>query len=438
VAFQSDIAQRHLRRNGLAILGDYLSFGVGLVFVSSSTTLPAFAATLTSHKVLIGAVTAAWTTGWLLPQVLAANYLSNQPRKYPIMVRWQLWGRPVMLLFTLWLLLGGAQLPGLTLGLLLLTLAVFMGTDSVVALAWMDLLGKTLAPDVRARLIGLGQVLTGLGAIGAGLVIRWLLGPTGPAYPLNFAWLFGLAALCFAASTGFNLLIVEPDEVVPKQRSRLRAYLPEMARLLADNPAFRRVTAIRLLGGLSTLATSFYVVFATDHLGLPASTIGVFAGAATFGSTAAGLVLGPLASRFGTRRVVQVITWAQVSVPLVALLAASGRLGASAGFVFPLLYVLLGVYEGSLMLGFVNYVLDIAPPGQRPTYLGLTNTLAGLLIAVPLLGGLLLEATSYPVLFACAAVGPLAAAILSLRLAAPGQPAPATASVPEPQSAAAP
>jgi hypothetical protein len=57
----------------------------------------------------------------------------------------------------------------------------------------------------------------------------------------------------------------------------------------------------------------------------------------------------------------------------------------------------------------MNYVLEIAPPGQRPTYTGLTNTLTGLLLPVPILGGWLLQSTSYPVLFAVSAVGPLLA-----------------------------
>jgi len=75
--------------------------------------------------------------------------------------------------------------------------------------------------------------------------------------------------------------------------------------------------------------------------------------------------------------------------------------------------------EGSIMLGFINYVLEISPAGQRPTYMGLTNTMTGLLIAVPMLGGLLLQATSYPVLFALAAAGTLGGALIALGLPNP-------------------
>ena len=68
------------------------------------------------------------------------------------------------------------------------------------------------------------------------------------------------------------------------------------------------------------------------------------------------------------------------------------------------------------MLGFMNYLLELAPPGHRPTYMGLSNTLGGLLVIVPMLGGWLLQATSYPVLFVAAAVGPLVAWVMAMGL----------------------
>jgi hypothetical protein len=79
--------------------------------------------------------------------------------------------------------------------------------------------------------------------------------------------------------------------------------------------------------------------------------------------------------------------------------------------------VVIGVGNAGLMLGWMNYVLEIAPPGHRPTYTGLTNTLTGVLIPVPILGGWLLQSTSYPTLFIAAALGPLLALGLTRALA---------------------
>src|ERR1041384_7230913 len=140
---QSTIATQHLRRNWLAFFGDYVFFGLGVTFASTSTTLPAFAAALTDNKILIGAVSSVWLGGWLLPQVFVANFLSNKPRKYPILIRAALIGRPIFPLFALWVLLGGTRFSALTLFLFLFTIAFFTMWDAVAALAWFDLMGKS-------------------------------------------------------------------------------------------------------------------------------------------------------------------------------------------------------------------------------------------------------------------------------------------------------
>jgi MFS-type transporter involved in bile tolerance (Atg22 family) len=318
-----------------------------------------------------------------------------------------------------WLLLTGVRYPTLTLVFFLITIAYFRITDSIVALAWFDLLGKALSPFMRARLLGLGQVTTGLAALGAGVVIRYVFSAQGPAFPYNYAVVIGLAGLCYTLSEVSCTFIVEVPEAVSERRPSLREYLPQLASLLRQQAAFRRVTLVRLLAGLGALASTFYVLYATQVLALPPVTIGLFAGAATAGAALAGVLLGAVADRWGPQRVIQVITWCQFAVPLLALLIHLGVFGAAAGAVFPLLYVLMGVFDGSVMLGFLTYLLEIAPPGERPTYIGLTNTLSGLLVVVPLAGGWILEHSSYPLLFGLAAVGILPAAVLALGLPNP-------------------
>jgi MFS family permease len=415
----SPVAQRHFRRNWWAFLGDQVFFGLGLIFASTSTVLPAFAATLTESKVLIGAVSAIWAGGWLLPQMFAAPYISRAPRKYPIMVIGQIIGRPIIPLFALWVLAGGARYPELTLGLLLFTLAFFVLTDSIVALAWFDLLGKSLAPNTRGRLIGIGQIATGLLAIGAGALIQHLLGPNGPGYPLNYGYIFALAAVAFSLSFAACVFNVEPPEPVSDERPTLRGYVPQLLALLRRDRLFRRVTLARLLTGGGALATAFYVVFATDVLRLPPASIGLFAGATTIGSALAGALLGLVADRAGSHRVIQVAALCAFLIPFLALLCHWRVFGEATPVVYPALYVLLGLVEGSVMLGFFNFVLEIAPAGQRPIYIGLTNTLSGLLVVMPLLGGWVLEAASFPVLFALTALVTLAGLAAALRLPNP-------------------
>jgi hypothetical protein len=113
--------------------------------------------------------------------------------------------------------------------------------------------------------------------------------------------------------------------------------------------------------------------------------------------------------------VVRIACGAAFAAPTLALvihLAGGGWLQPA----YPLIYAALGILHSSWMLGFSNYTLEIAPEGARPSYVGLGNTLAGVLSLIPTLGGGLLEATSYPALFGLTAVIVACGFLLSLGL----------------------
>ena len=64
------------------------------------------------------------------------------------------------------------------------------------------------------------------------------------------------------------------------------------------------------------------------------------------------------------------------------------------------IFFLLGGVNNGNMAGFTNYLLDYAPAAQRAVYVGLANTLNGLVLVAPVLGGWILAISSWPVLFA--------------------------------------
>jgi predicted MFS family arabinose efflux permease len=72
----------------------------------------------------------------------------------------------------------------------------------------------------------------------------------------------------------------------------------------------------------------------------------------------------------------------------------------------------MGATDGSFLLGFLQHVLEIAPPAERTAYTGLVNTIGGLTVIAPTIGGLLLQATSFPVLFIVAALFPIAGLVV--------------------------
>jgi MFS family permease len=240
-----------------------------------------------------------------------------------------------------------------------------------------------------------------------------------------------LAGIFVIAALVCNYFIVERPGEVKERMERWRDYLPKLGSYLRHDRAFGRVTAVRLLAGLHMLAAPFYVLYATQVAGLPEASVGLFVTAQTIGGAAAGLALGWVAARFGTRRVVQASATLDVIAILLALTLALTGIPDQFTWVFPIIFALLGMVEAALALGFFNYVLDIAPAAERPVYLGLTNTLVGVLVVVPLIGGWLLEHTSYTTLFAITLIGVAPGALLALSL-----PKPAATTPPEPLASA--
>ena len=114
-----------------------------------------------------------------------------------------------------------------------------------------------------------------------------------------------------------------------RERPSLRDYLPQLAGILRSDAAFSRVALVRLLAGLGSLASSFYVLHATQVLGAAASLNWPVSPArppwARPWPALACWASSPTA--MGSHRVMQITTWSQVLVPLLALLFHFGVFG---------------------------------------------------------------------------------------------------------------
>jgi MFS family permease len=404
-------------RNLLAFCFDFVLFRFAITLINSNAVVPSLAAQLTHSPILIGLVTTVWFIAWSAPQLLAGNVVSRLERKKPFLLRVVLLGRPVVLLYGLVLLTGGEP-PWLLFVALCATLVAFAGTDSYAAVAWFGLLGLSFPPERRGRYIAIWQVLAGLLSLGAGYIVSRVLGAQGPGFPTNYAWLFmGAGVVLVTSVAGLASIYERPadaHEVTPT--IAWRDFPPHLARIWRNEWGFSRVVLAQVMLRLGGLAAPLYVVYATEELGLPLGVVGQYVALQTIGGMAGSLLLGPLSDRKGTRRVIQAATAVVMTAPALALaLTLTDGLDWLARL-YGWVYVCLGVTDNMMLLGYMNYVLDLAPPDQRPIYMGASNALGGLATVAPTFGGLLLSRTSYGVLFGTALGLQLAALGLAFQL----------------------
>ncbi len=397
-------------------LGDYISFKLAMTFLGESTILPALVAHFTTSSIIIGLSGSSYQVFWLIPQILLAEYVTRFPRKRMLLLQMAALGRLGIPLTALLLLLGALPGPTLFLALFFLAYWTFSITDSVAALAWLDLIARILPMRRRETLFATALIVGSLGGIGVGWITRLTLERL--AFPLNFAMIFAYGSVCLYASVLAMLLIREPVEVPqePTAPARpLRERLGEMATIFRQDHLARLLILARLLVQGSIMAWPFYVPLATQRLGLGEASLGTFTVVNTLAQVVGVSFYRLLARYRGPRAVMIASAVPAFAGPFLAL--GASVLPRSLGV--PLLYAVyaaMGMFGVSIMLGYTNAMLEIAPEARRPVYMALGHTLIGLSALFPLGGGVLLRLASYPVLFSAACIPPLLGFILSLRV----------------------
>jgi MFS family permease len=395
--------------------GDLFFFGIGLSFASQTTVVPAFLASLTSSAPLIGLAATIGTGGWLVPQLFAAKRLGSLSRRKATVAIPGTVGRFVSILMGPAMFLLAPRSSAGALAVFYLLYTVFWISDGFASVGWLDIMGRCLDPKVRARLISLGTVAPGIAGIGAGAIVGVVLSSPRLPWPGNYALLFGLCAVSFTLSLFSFLLIKESPAPHVQAPLPWPAFFRRMASVVKADPAFRRAVISQLAVGSMGIAAPFYIVNGLERLGFPPASIGLFTSVQLVGGVFAALVMGVMGERRGTRSVMRL--WARLALAAPMLAIAAPFLGpvlpGAVIYVYALVFVLVGMQGVASLAGFLNWVLEYAPASDRPLYIGFANTLNGLTLVMPLIGGWILSASgSWYALFAASAAGPIAAVFI--------------------------
>ncbi len=420
------LPERTYRRNLAMLALDYISFGVGMGFLGPTTILPTLIRLLGGSLLAVGSLGAINAGGVLLPQLVAGRQIARRPLVKGYVVWMAVISRACLALGVPAIALLALRAPGLAVAALLLSFAAFNIADGFATVGWLDLLAKAIPVDRRGRAMGALQSGCSLLLIGVGWLVKIILAREG-AFPSSYVLLALLAAVFFGLCPLAIFLIQEPRGSTESQGPPpWRQYLPRLLSILRTDARFAWLTVTRWLAGLADMASPFYVLFAADRLHIRPDVIGLFISAGVVGGLLAGALLGPLGDRRGSRLVIAIVMALRCICPLLALLTplVAGYHPWLGPGIFILIFALSGVVGGAQMVGFTNYLLEIAPAEERSTFVALSNTLGGLVLVAPLLAGWLVEVASYEALFvvtlALAGAGLLAALRRPARLAAEG------------------
>jgi MFS family permease len=394
-----------------------ISFALGVAFIDPTTVLPSLVSRLTSSEVLIGGIATIGMTGWFLPQLLVANYLQARPYKRPLYVLSAVFRFLGLLAVIPVLYFLAVPHPGIALFAFFAAYTCYALAGGTSGPAFLDIVAKTVPPAKLGAFFGHRQFWGSLGAIGCGVVVRGILGSERLGFPNDYALLFA-CGLAFLASGWIAFAAVrEPAGRVTGDPKPLLPFLFSAPAAVRQHREFRLLLASRLLNGAVGIALPFYVIYARRVLEVPEGTIGTYVSLQMAGSVALVPLWAFLNDRRGPRALliaVAVLYLGAVSLAfatsLLPELIALGRLALMGVF-----FCLAAIAAGSFM-GYTNYLFAIAPEEQRTLYIGLQNTLFAITSLLPLLGGVIVSATSFSVLFGLAATFGLASVGAAARL----------------------
>jgi MFS family permease len=368
----------------------FITFGLNLV--SQVTIMPLLVSELTSSKVAIGLIPATYSLGYFLPQLLTANFAEGLRRKKPFVTLLGGLGErcPYLLIgLAVWWLAEPA--PVLTLLAFFLLLATTAASNGMATPAWYDMIAKVIPVHRRGLWSGVGQSLGALLGIAGGALSGYIL--ANWSFPHNFGLSFILAFICAAISWLGLALTREPENPTVKPRTSLGQYLRRLPTVLRQDSNYVRFLIGRSVANLGTMAGGFFMVYGKDNVAGAFEQVGTLT-AILVGSQAVMTVLwGLIGDRKGHK---VVLCGAAFSM---ALAIAVAWMASSPAWLW-MTFALLGVSVSADSVSRMNIILEFCDPEDRPTYIGMTNTLLAPARALaPIIGGWLATWAGYRGMF---------------------------------------
>jgi len=390
----------------------------GVAFGSATTVLPVFLTNFTTSKVLIGLFSSVvgeiGSIGNILPQLFVASRIEHKIHKRPLLrfaitIRALCWGLVALITY-----LFAENNPPIALWGIFSLLFLFTFMGGVAAVPFMDIWSRTIPVNLRGRFFGYRQLLGGFLAILSGLVVKFVLNGSGITFPNNYALLFLLAFILITISYLALGSVKEPFTEVHKEQLPFYDFLRKAAGILKEDANYRKFLFIQILSGAIALSLPFFVLYAKDVLKIEIGMIGIFLSAQMLGLALSNIIWGHLSDYLGSKKVIQFSILFGFLALLFVLILPRHFPG-----LFVILFVLLGVFISGRIIGKNSFLLDTAPAKDMPRYVSLEGTFRLPVVFFPLIGGMLIQRSSYSMVFAITGLFLLAAFILSFGLKEP-------------------
>ncbi len=384
--------ERNYRHNFIVNAVDGATYWFGYSFIVPSIILPLYISHFTSNPLIIGLIPFINSAGFLLPQLFTSNLVERAPRKkiFPVNYGFFLERVPVFLL-TLSAALFAKSNPMLALVLFFVFYSWYCGGAGLIIVGWQDMVAKIIPVDRRGRFFGITNFVGNASGILGALAVPFVLEEF--EFPQGFVYAFIAASILIFISWISLSLTREPPLKTNKPHVSQMEYLRSLPKIVRKDHNFLRYLIYAIIFAFSNMAGGFLIVYSSKTWNLPDSQAGAYNIAMLVGQSLATLFFGFLADRKGHKLCLELSA-------IVNVLSFGLSAVATGPIWFYLIFFMRGVTFAANIISSMSIVMEFSKAEDRPTYIGLANTIPGLASSIaPLFGGWLASVYGYYWLF---------------------------------------
>jgi len=420
----------NLRTYRLGIANGIFAFTASRL-ADPNTILPLLIHRLSGAAWVVGAVLGLKGLVEALAQVVVARGLDAQERKKPAYTIGALLRAATYFTIAavLWFF---ASIPApVVFAVFVLALLGYRAGLAIAGLAISDIIAKSV-PTTRRGSFHMWRRLSALVVVFLGVspFVSWMIGPEGPVtFPLNFGVLFAASATANVLAWLLFAQVREPPSRAAERKLSWNEHLRSGLTVYRNDRCYRRVIRIRLLVGIAAAVRPFLVVFATDTWHLTDDVAATFIAIQVCAEFLGAAIAGRISDRVGNRSAIIFMIWSLILCCGAAVLASMGSWDVPLALftrqislqiiILGAAFVGSGLFLASLTIGYDNYLMDIAPEEQRPSYIGFSTAFTVPLTIAPMLYGWGADLFGYQPVFISAFILVTATLYLFLQLPEP-------------------
>ncbi|MGE3063473.1 MAG: MFS transporter [bacterium] len=396
--------KRHLKKNYTLGIVNGILMNLVDALTGSSTMLPLYLSTLTRSSVIIGLGSSLHEALWPLPQIFMAHFHEGKPLKKYV-YDWTAFIRSLMMFVLAFVVF--LNPPGV-LWIFLASLFTYHIFGGIAGLSFMDVVGKTIAPNKLASFWGLRIAVGGVLSVGGGFAVKYVLNKYQS--PFDFYLIFISAAFIVTFGLFSFCLADEPPDSTQKKTKSFLVFFKDGIKVLSRDRNFRYLYAVRMLLGITAALEPFYMIFAVRELGVRPSSAGFMIAARMSGLVLSNFLWNFIAKKKSLRHVLVAAAAVGFFLPGIAYISKFNN-----SIIF-LLFFFAGIFYSGIQVGGHSLLLTIATDEKRPTYIGFFNTMIAPVYFVSIVHGALIDRFSFSLPFVLASAASAAGLLAALRL----------------------